>query len=169
MINSELLTLLDQFQTLLVGIVGFMGVIWTLRVNSRNSREERRSQIVSKRMVLRRVLAAELRNYSCAMKKNLAAGRPTGEFLSVGRKRRLFSEQVAADLGLLDLDEIDIVVNALISFDGMEHFLENISAQVSETRFLLPAEAWDQFKEVNSTTAEALDYAVQVLEFSGDG
>lgn len=168
MTSSEFVTFIEQFQTLLVGIVGFLGVIWTLRVNSRTAREEHRTQIESKRLALRRVLAAELRNYSRAMKKNLTAERPTDPFLSVGRISRLFSEQLAADLGFLELDEIDIVVNALISLDGMEHFLENISSQASDTRFLIPAEAWDEFKIVNSTTAEALDYAVQALEFSGD-
>ncbi|MGJ5621563.1 hypothetical protein [Sulfitobacter sp. MF3-043] len=168
MISPEFLEVLEQFQTTIVGIVGFVGVIWTLRANSKNAREEHRRQIRSRRAALRRVLAAELRNYARALKKNLEAQRPNDEFLSVGRIHRLFSDQLAADLGLLDLDEIDVVVNALISLDGMDHFLENISSQTSDTRFLLPSEAWDQFQIVNSTTADALNYAVQALEFSGE-
>ncbi|MEP4039062.1 hypothetical protein [Pseudophaeobacter sp.] len=96
------------------------------------------------------------------------AQRPIDGFLSVGRIHRLFSEQLAADLGLLERDEIDVVVNALISLDGMNHFLENISSQTSNTRFLLPSEAWEDFQIVNSTTADALNYAVQALEFSGE-
>lgn len=164
--SYQILSFVDQFQTLLVGLVGFLGVIWTLRANSRMALEERREQTEAKRAVLRRILAAELRNYSRAMKKNLAADQPIDGSISVGRVRRLFSEQLAADLGLLDPDEIDIVVNALISLDGMEHFMENISAQSSNTRHILPAEAWDEFQMVNSTTAEALDFAVQALEMS---
>lgn len=168
MIRSELVTILEQFQTTIVGIVGFVGVIWTLRANSRNAREEHRRQLASRRTALRRILAAELRNYSSALKKNLEAQRPNDEFLSVGRIHRLFSEQLAADLGLLELDEIDVVVNALISLDGMEHHLENISSKSSVTRFLLPSESWEDFQKINSITADALDYAVQVLEFSGE-
>jgi len=80
----------------------------------------------------------------------------------------LFSEQLAADLGLLELDEIDIVVNALISLDGMEHVLESISTQTSDTRFLLPSDSWDEFQKVCSTTADALNNAVQALEYSGE-
>ncbi|NRB18033.1 MAG: hypothetical protein HRU33_10835 [Rhodobacteraceae bacterium] len=168
MISPEFLAILEQFQTTLVGVVGFVGVIWTLRANSKNAREEHRRQLGSRRTALRRILAAELRNYARALKKNIEAQRPNDEFLSVGRIHRLFSEQLTADLGLLELDEIDIVVNALISLDGMEHFLENISSQTSETRFLLPSASWEEFQKVNSTTADALNYAVQALEFSGE-
>lgn len=85
-----------------------------------------------------------------------------------GRIHRLFSNQLASDLGPLELDEIDIVVNALISLDGMEHLLENVSTQTSETRFLLPSNSWDEFQKVCSTTADALNYAVQALEYSGE-
>ncbi|WP_065321299.1 hypothetical protein [Tritonibacter mobilis] len=168
MINSEFLAILEQFQTTIVGIVGFIGVIWTLRANAKNAREEHGRQIGSRRTALRRILAAEFRNYRRALKKNLEAQPPNDGLLSVGRIHRLFSEQIAADLGLLDLDEIDVVVNALISLDGMDHFLENISLQTSDTRFLLSSEAWEEFQIVNSTTADALNYAVQALEFSGE-
>lgn len=168
MISTEFLAILEQFQTTIVGIVGFVGVIWTLRANSKNAREEHIRQLGSRRTALRRILAAELRNYQRALKKNLEAQRPNDGFLSVGRINRLFSEQLTADLGLLELDEIDVVVNALISLDGMNHFLENISLQTSDTRFLLPPEAWEEFQIVNSTTADALNYAVQALELSGE-
>jgi len=166
MISSEFLVTLEQFQTTIVGIVGFVGVIWTLRSNSQNAREDHRRQLASKRKALRRILAAEFRNYGRALKKNLEAQPPDREFLSVGRIHRLFSEQVAADLGLLESDEIDVVVNALISLDGMTHVLENLSLQATGTRFLLPSEAWEEFQAVNSTTADALKYAVQALEIS---
>lgn len=166
MISSEFLAILEQLQTTIVGIVGFVGVIWTLRSNSQNAREDHRRQLTSRRRALRRILAAEFRNYGRALKKNLEAQPPDREFLSVGRIHRLFSEQVAVDLGLLEADEIDVVVNALISLDGMAHVLENLSLQVSDTRFLLPSDAWEELKAVNSTTADALKYAVQALESS---
>jgi hypothetical protein len=116
---SDFLVILEQFQTILVGVVGFVGVIWTLRANSRNAAEEHRRQVESRRTALRRILAAELRNYAGALKKNLEGQRPNDGQLSIGRIHRLFSERLADDLGLLELDEIDVVVNALISLDGM--------------------------------------------------
>ena len=168
MIEPDVLAVVERFQTTLVGLVGFAGVIWTLRASSRAAREEHQRLQLSKRTALRRLLAAEFRNYSRALRKNTEAKPPHDDLLSVGRVKRLLSEQLTADLGLLELDEIDVVVNALVSLDGMEHFLENISSQTSETRFLLPMEAWEDFQRANSTTSDALDYAVQALELSGE-
>ena len=101
MISTEFLAILEQFQTTIVGIVGFVSVIRTLHANSKNAREEHRRQLGSRRTALRRILAAELRNYERALRISLEAQRPNDEFLSVGRIHRLFSEQLAADLGLL--------------------------------------------------------------------
>lgn len=166
MAGSELIPFFDQFQTTIVGMVGIVGVIWTLRANSRNAQDQHKRQIQTKRTTLRRILTAEFRNYERALRKNLQAQPPQNEFLTVGRIRRLFSEQLAGDLGLLELHEIDVVVNALISLEGMEHFLEHISSKSSSTQFLLPSEAWEEFQMINSSTADALRYAIQALELS---
>lgn len=168
MISPEILEQLERFQTALVGAVGFIGVIWTLRTNAKHARLEHQRQIDTRRTALRRILAAELRNYSRALKGNAEAKAPDGELFSVGKIRRLFAEDLNADLGLLELDEVDVVVNALISLDGMEHHLTNLSANSEGGRFLVPRQAWDEFHMVASTTAEALDLAVQVLELSGE-
>lgn len=166
--SSEFLAFVEEYQTLLVGVVGFLGVIWTLRANARLAREDQKRTTASKRAALRRILAAEFRNHCRAMKKNLASDRPTDEYISVGRVNRLYSDYLANDLGLLHLGEIDVVVNALISLDGMSHFMETISSQTSETRFLLPNDAWEDFRKVSSTTADALNYAIETLEMSGE-
>jgi hypothetical protein len=169
MTTAEFLTLLERFQTSIVGIIGFAGVILTLMASSLSSKKEHRRQVATRRTALRRILAAELRNYARALRKNLEQEKPTEAFISVGRIRRLLSDHLSADLGLLEVDEIDIVINALISLDGMERFLSNISAQMSDSQFLLPHEKWEDFRMVCSTTADALDYAVQALEFSNKG
>jgi len=168
MTGLEVLTIVDQFQTMIVGVVGFVGVIWTLHASSRSARVEHKRHVASRRIALRRILAAELRNHARALRKNAEAERPNDGLLSVGRIHRLFSEQMSADLGLLEPDEIDIVVNALISLDGLQHVLEHLSSHTTETRFLLPSEAWKDFKAANATTADALEFAIQALEYSGE-
>lgn len=164
MTNPELLDLIDRFQTTFVGSVGFLGVIWTLRANARNARAAHQRQLDTKRTTLRRILAAEFRNYSHALKKNLKAATPEVGPISIGRVRRVLSESLAADLGLLEPGEIDAAVNAIISIDGLHHFLENLSQEHSDTRFLVPAAAWDELCKGASTTADALDIAIQALE-----
>ena len=168
MIDPEILDLTERFQTLLVGIVGFVGVIWTLRANARHSNEEYRRQTNTRRTILRRILAAEFRNYAHALKTNLEANAPEGDHLSVGKIHRLFSEDLAAELGLLELGEVEVVVNALISLEGMDQYLGHISAGQTDKRYLVPASAIDDYYMITSTTADALNSAIEVLELSGE-
>lgn len=71
---------------------------------------------------------------------------------------------MAADLGLLEPLEIDYVIHALISMDGWDHFMENLSKEHSDTRFVVAAENWVEFCEGAATTADALDGAVEKIE-----
>lgn len=156
----------ERFQTMIVGALGFFGVIGTLRANAQSARTEHQRQLDTKRSTLRRILAAEFRNHSRALKGNTKACVPDNELFSVGKVHRTLSESLAADLGLLEVGEIDVVVNAIISLDGMNHVLENMSLEQTDTRFLIPAAALDDFRAAASTTAHALDLAVQALELT---
>lgn len=164
----DVIELLDRFQTSIVGVIGFCGVIWTLWANAKHDRETHERQLATKRQTLRRILAAEFRNYARALKKNLEGPTPDSEFISIGRVRRLLSESLSADLGLLNLDEVDIIVNAIISLDGMNHFLANHAAEISETRFLIPVTTWDEVKYCLTTTNDALDGAIEALALTGE-
>lgn len=165
MTNLELIVnFVERFQTMIVGALGFIGVIGTLRANAQSARIEHQRQLDTKRSTLRRILAAEFRNYSHALKGNTQAWVPDIELFSVGKVNRTLSESLAIDLGLLEIGEIDVVVNAIISLDGINHVLENMSQKQSNTRFLIPAAALDDFRAAASTTADALDLAVKTLE-----
>lgn len=113
-------------------------------------------------------MAAEFRNYSLALKANMQAKVPNSELFSVGKVRKTLLESLATDLGLLELGEIDVAVNAIISFDGSNLVLENLSHEQSDTRFPIPTAALDEFRAAASTTADALDLAVQALEPATD-
>jgi len=166
---EELLLLLERFQTSIVGLVGFVGVIITIAMTSWSSKKGHQREVAARRNALRSILAAEFRNYARALRKNLDLDKPTDTFISVGRIRRLLSDHLSADLGLLDLHEIDIVVNALITLDGMDTILANIASQTLDDRFILASGSWEELCSINSTAADALDYAVQALELSKNG
>ena len=103
-----------------------------------------------------------------ALKQNLDSPTPESEFISIGRVRRLLSDSLSSDLGLLNLDEVDIIVNAIISLDGMNHFLANHAVEISETRFLIPATMWGEVKYCLATTKDALDLATKALALTGE-
>lgn len=160
---EDSVALLERFQTSIVGLIGFLGVMFTLFMTSRSAKSAHQREVATRRNALRRILAAELENYARALRSNTSQAKPEEEFGSVGRLRRLYSDQLSADLGLLNPHEIDIVMNALISLAGMDRFLSHISSQRSDTEFFISALAWEDFQAINSTTADALDYAVQAL------
>lgn len=168
LIDVEVLNLIERFQTLLVGVVGFVGVIWTMRANARHATEKYQRQTNTRRMTLRRILAAEFRSYSRALKTNLEAKDPEDDHLSVGTIHRLFSQDIASELGLLEVGEVDVVMNALISLEGMDQYLEHIAMGQKGKRYLVPASAMHEFRMITSTTADALDNTIEVLELSGD-
>lgn len=166
MTSPEALDLLERFQTAFVGLLGFAGVIWALRANARHATAEHRRQLDAKLKTLRRILAAELRNYAGVLNGNLMEPAPVDEAFSVGKIRRLLSEHLAADLGLLEPGEIDVVVNALISLDGMDQYLENLAPSNGHTRFLIPASAWKEYRLVAARTVSALELAIEALEMT---
>ena len=117
-------------------------------------------------LVIRRVLAAEFGNNSNALRRNLAADLPEDEPFSVGIPTRIISHEISTELGLLDPDEVNIVVNAIISFEGMTVRLENICIEKTDNRFIIPPEAINDFLKIAENTAESLDFAVKALEYS---
>lgn len=168
MIDPQVIELAERFQTTIVGVVGFMGVIWSIRSSARQSRLQHQRQLKQDQIKLRRILAAEFRNYSRALKKNTEADVPEQEHFTVGKLNGIYSDGLANDLGLLELGEIDVVINAMISMQGLNSISEHLSSQSSETRYWIASHAVDEYKLVAESTARALDFAIEVLEHSGD-
>jgi hypothetical protein len=50
----------------------------------------------------------------------------------------------------------------------MDHVMAKISSEHSDTRFIIPVASWDEFGRVASTTADALDLAIEAVEQSNN-
>lgn len=168
MTDPQLIELAERFQTTIVGFVGFVGVIWSIRSSARQSRLQHQRQLKQNQIKLRRILAAEFRNYSSALKKNLEADIPGDEHFTVGKLNGIYSESLSDDLGLLELGEIDVVINAMISMQGINSVSDHFSSQSSETRYWIAPGAMEEYKVYAKSTAKALDLAIEVLEHSGE-
>jgi len=55
-----LVDIFERFQTFLVGLLGFAGVIYTIRTNARLTRQQHESELIQERTALRAALIAEL-------------------------------------------------------------------------------------------------------------
>lgn len=112
--------LMKDFQTLFVGVIGFSGVIVTLRMNSRLSREQHERSIKHDREVLKTALCAELEiNRKSFSDKALSTEEEQEEsdaFYPIEMNTRVY-QKLIENLGLLSTDEVSAVINAYTLID----------------------------------------------------
>ena len=107
--------LAKDFQTLLVGVIGFSGVIITLQKNSRLSREQHERGIKHDREVLKTALCAELKlNLKSFSDKAIALEKGQEEsdaFYPTEVNTKIY-QRFIEKLGLLSTEEVAAVINA---------------------------------------------------------
>ena len=114
-----MLDLLEKFQTGIVGLIGFAGVIVTLVVNARLSRRNLRETHDHDRDTLARGLLAELRSSRRSLDRNLQQLRCLDPVIHPGlnmpahNATPVFDSSIAR-LGLLPNECIDPVLNAYL-------------------------------------------------------
>lgn len=72
-----MLNVLEDYQTLISGSVGFIGIIITLFINARLARKARVEEIAHEQNALRTALAAEITIYLESLAKNINKGVPS--------------------------------------------------------------------------------------------
>jgi hypothetical protein len=119
MTTDQALDLLRQFQTLVVGIVGFTGVIITLLVNARLSRLQHVRQVEHERTVVRTALKAELQAVAQSYRGRIEHLEDThsqkygGALLSLDSMTDVYKSMIGR-LGLLSESQVQAVLNAYL-------------------------------------------------------
>ena len=112
-------TVIETFQNLIVGIVGFTGVIFTLWFNAKVARDQRRDELEHERATLRSALAEELKINGDSLEGNLNSIR---ELPPDGKKGAFVPTDPMDDsyrsfvprIGLLTEMEVHKVMNAYL-------------------------------------------------------
>ncbi len=119
MTTDQAFDLLRQFQTLVVGIVGFRGVIITLLVNARLSRLQHVRQVEHERTVVRTAPKAELQAVAQSYRGRIERLEDThshqrgGALLSLDSMTDVY-ESMIGHLGLLSESQVQAVLNAYL-------------------------------------------------------
>ena len=112
--------LVQDFQTLLVGVIGFSGVIVTLRMNSRLSRKQHERSIKHDREVLKTALCAELelnrKSFSDKASTPEDDQKESDAFYPIGMNTNIYQTFIEK-LGLLSTEEVSAVINAYTLID----------------------------------------------------
>lgn len=122
MLGNKVQTMFDclyqsvkDFQTIIVGVIGFSGIIVTLRMNSRLSRDQHERSIKHDREVLKTALCAELDiNRKSFSDKSLSTEEEHEEsdaFYPIEMNTMVY-QKLIEKLGLLSTEEVSAVINA---------------------------------------------------------
>lgn len=132
----EFLHLAERFQTAIVGIIGFAGVVLTIRANAKAAREHQERRIESDARALRRALCAELeiiRVYFeevCEGKTNRKTGEPAYICVPNFPPTQIYANAIDK-IGLLTECEVAAVVEAY-------NAMREVSMKVKFLFFLRP-------------------------------
>lgn len=106
----------DKYQTLVVGLLGFLGVIYTIRMNARLARDQRERHLNHERAALRTALYAELttirRTYE-DRSQSCEASNGRSVFIPEYVPHQIY-HQLLDRIGLLTLEEIEPVIQAYL-------------------------------------------------------
>ncbi|MHB8474744.1 MAG: hypothetical protein ACYDBZ_00460 [Steroidobacteraceae bacterium] len=108
---------LTQYQTIIVGLLGFGGVILTLRTNARLNREQHTKQVEHERTALKAALSAELSIIRDTFRDRIEMiGSPAesqGMWVPVDTMTDVYG-RILDKIGLLSREQVDLVLRAYL-------------------------------------------------------
>lgn len=112
-----LVDIFERFQTFLVGLLGFAGVIYTIRMNARLSRQQHEHELIHERTALRTALIAELgglrKTYEDRSRTLREEDSGQSALIPEYVSNQVYS-QLLGRIGLLTADEIESVMDAYL-------------------------------------------------------
>jgi hypothetical protein len=101
--------LVKDFQTLIVGVLGFAGVIYTLQMNSRLSREQYERSVKHDRVVLKTALRAELELIRKTFSDKATPDLEESDAFFPAETHTNIYKNFVAKLGLLSAEEVSVI------------------------------------------------------------
>lgn len=165
--NSTIFELLQKFQTALVGVIGFTGVIVTLVVNSWIARRQVQDQRWHDRQALERALLAELEAHRETITNNIAdiEKRAGEEYEGMYHPRLLLPifDASIPRLGLIDGTGLPAVLHGFQVIKGFNRRLSFIAEPHGDTDFLVPENRVKTLARMLTTALPAVEKAIGAL------
>lgn len=162
---------LNNYQTLIVGAIGFAGVITTLLVNAKISRDRRRDELEHERATLRAALIEELKINGDSLRENLASleGLPPdgekGAFIPTDPMDDAYRSFVPR-IGLLTESEVHRVMNAYLYLRtyAARLFLIGVPPHTGPRHVQVPLENFERLKAEMEAAIPIIEQARDALE-----
>ena len=163
--------LFKDFQTLLVGLLGFAGVIFTLWQNAKAARRWRDEEWDHEREVLRTALLEELRINRDALEENakrLEKPPPNAEDGAVIPTDLMNDayRSFVSEIGLLSQNEVSKVMGAYLSLQtyNAKLFLVGVPTETSPRHVHVPAEHLKMLAAMMEEVIKPIDAAINSLQ-----
>lgn len=159
----------EKFQTLIVGVIGFAGVINTLLVNAWLTRRDRREVLHHERQTLRAALVEELTINRTAVVHNLETLRedeePKGAFVPTDLMDDAYRAFVRR-IGVLSQAEVSKVMNAYLSLrtSNAKLFLLGVPTETSDRHVQVPAENVVMLAGMLENLLGPVDEAIEIMK-----
>lgn len=161
---------LNSYQTLIVGAIGFAGVILTLRHNAKVAHDQRNKEREHEREALRVALVAELRINRRSLEENsrrLKEGSPRGEggvFVPTDRMDGAYRSFLPR-IGLLSEDEVSKVMEAYLSLEtyNAKLFLVGLPVDTGHRHVHVPAKNARMLAAMQEGMLQPIDQAIKAL------
>ncbi|MYA88804.1 MAG: hypothetical protein F4X97_10200 [Boseongicola sp. SB0662_bin_57] len=158
--------LFKDFQSALVGVVGFIGVILTLVGNAWLTRRQHRFEQDQLRLMVEAGLREELRAFLEMAERNVQSlgNWDSDRNLNVPRIRPLVSERLIQDLGLLEADKAQAALKGVMTVREMHRKLTLLARCVSEEYITIEGKNHELVKAAYGSVLCNLRRAVDALE-----
>jgi len=167
------MTLLTEYQNLIVGSIGFAGVIFTLWFNSKEAREQRRDERQHERQALRVALMEELKINRHSLKENMDSLKQPkkvgGAFIPTDPMDDAYRSFVPK-IGLLSQAEVSKVMGAYLSLRtyNAKLFLVGVPVDTSPRHVEVPAKNFPLLAAMQEGLLGPIDQAIEVLSHACD-
>jgi len=157
--------LLRDFQTVIVGIIGFAGVIITIAVNAQLSRRERREQRNHDRQTIRTALITELNIIKGSLEKSVKKTKATAVAVPTDTMDNAY-RALTDKIGLLTPDEVHNVTYAYLTLQtlGSALFLIGTPIQTSPRYVKVAAKDFPSWQSLEKSTIKPITEAIETLE-----
>ncbi|GGG77397.1 hypothetical protein GCM10011415_27850 [Salipiger pallidus] len=156
---------LQEFQTSIVGIIGFTGVILSQLLNGWLARRREISSEIRRRAAIMAALKAELSIFRDAFARPDADQLPQeGGICIVHVLERSATPDLMRDLGLLSDNILDRVLYALLTIDAVRPNASLYASEVSDTHLTFDRNTWPIYAKIVNNVAKQLDEVIELLD-----
>ncbi|GGL80331.1 hypothetical protein [Wenxinia marina] len=154
-----------QFQTAIVGLIGFSGVIAAQLLNGYLARKRDENLLASKRRATTEAVKAELMNAAEYFRRTSGMDGPKADELAYrARSRRTVTLSMMSEMGYVNTTSLTEVLSALAAIDAIDGNLSFVASDTNETHLAFDTAGWTIARRVFEKAAVQMEAAARLLK-----